>query len=208
MAKYLTAAAKARQLRRNLLIEMIMEDPKRRWSSREMADEARKLPWFQTHMPNYGHMTAHRDWLVLQEETAQRRKELSEQYAVSQLDTLEDTLDTVLQDLDTLGTLEDIFSRAAPVTLSDGSDDLGEGGVSIDDILKYTSAKQKLVATALRLMERQGKIVPIEIEKKIQIEERRLSIDAFLKMDASGELKAALGELDDGIIEGDYAENE
>lgn len=182
-------------------MEMIMNDPKRKWSSREMAREAKELPWFKEHMPDYGHMTAYRDWLAIQEETADRRQELAEAYTVAQLDILDELMENVADDIRSMGSLDELVQQAD--MLEDAGGDGVDGYLSVDDIGKFAAAKAKAINSLLRVMERQGRLVPIEIAKKLEVNERRLNIDMLLELTGSTEILKKLG---DGAIEGDFSE--
>lgn len=184
---YKTLKEKARNLRRNLILEMIMENPNRNWSYRQIAEEARKLPWFQKNMPNYTHETARKDYAIIKQETRARREELAEDALVKQLDEVDDQIASVLTDLENLG-------------------DLIDYGASIEEINQYVNAKNKLLISLDRLWAKQSKLLPIDIPKKVEIDSRHITLDAYLQIQK--EYKQELGQpksmLHDGIIEGEY----
>lgn len=188
---YKTVKEKARNLRRNLILEMIMEHPNRNWSYRQIAHEARQLPWFQKNMPTYSYQTAKLDYAIIKEETRARREELAEDALVSQLDEVNEQIASVVNDLDNLG-------------------DLIDYGASIEEINQYVNAKNKLLTSLDRLWAKQSKLLPVDIPKKVEIDSRHITLDAYLQLqkEYKEELGAPKGRLKDGIIEGDYTEQD
>lgn len=150
-------------------------------------------------MPNYGHMTAYRDFLAVMKQTAERRQELAEGYLQRQLDTLDDMLEGAQEDLETLGSLEELLTE-------DPTSEI-ESDVTLDDVTKFISAKAKLIQSTLRLMERQGTLVPIEIPKKLEVE-RTFNIDTYLKLkqEVHETLPEGRHQLEDGTTEGEFTE--
>lgn len=188
---YKTLKEKARNLRRNLILEMIMENPNRNWSYRQIAEEARKLPWFQQNMPNYTHETARKDYAIIKQETRARREELAEDALVKQLDEVDDQIASVISDLENLG-------------------DLIDYGSSIEEINQYVNAKNKLLTSLDRLWAKQSKLLPIDIPKRVEVDSRHITLDAYLQIqkEYKHELAAPRTALGDGVIEGEYDETD
>lgn len=186
---YKTVKEKARNLRRNLILEMIMEHPNRNWSYRQIAHEARQLPWFQKNMPTYSYQTAKLDYAIIKEETRARREELAEDALVSQLDEVNEQIASVVSDLDNLG-------------------DLIDYGASIEEINQYVNAKNKLLTSLDRLWAKQSKLLPVDIPKKVEIDSRHITLDAYLQLQKEYKEELGAPKLKDGIIEGDYTEQD
>lgn len=186
---YKTVKEKARNLRRNLILEMIMEHPNRNWSYRQIAHEARQLPWFQKNMPTYSYQTAKLDYAIIKEETRARREELAEDALVSQLDEVNEQIASVVNDLDNLG-------------------DLIDYGASIEEINQYVNAKNKLLTSLDRLWAKQSKLLPVDIPKKVEIDSRHITLDAYLQLQKEYKEELGAPKLKDGIIEGDYTEQD
>ena len=86
-------------LRREQLISMIMVDPDRKWSVRDMASEAQKLDWFITHQPLYSKSTASKDYTAVIDDIKEHREELADHYIRTHLETTDDLLDDLLEQL-------------------------------------------------------------------------------------------------------------
>jgi hypothetical protein len=186
LALYRQRQDKIRDIRRKIVLEIIMTDPERKWTTKAISDAAREHKWFQEFMPTYSPATAKADLLAALGEIKERREELAEQYISVQLDILDDEINGMREDLDSLGTLEQLMS----------SDE-----VDMNEILKYARARATLTNTMLRLLERQGKLIPVEMPQKIDVSHSQvITLDMFLE--ARRDL-----ELDDGMtIEGDFVE--
>lgn len=149
--------------RRAILAEIIAAEPTRRWSTREMAEAMRDHDIVGAAMPNYGHMTAHRDWLAISEELALRRRELAEQYIDTQLEITDNLLDDLLQEYQELGALR--------------NDD------DPDFQLKKMKVKKDLVQAMDRVLARQQTLIPVAVPKQVQVDSRHVDInmDTLLK---------------------------
>jgi prefoldin subunit 5 len=188
-----------REMRRKVLMEIIMGNPTEKWTARRMAEIARSHPWFREHMPNYGSMTAYRDFAAIKEGTKKARQDLAEQYITSQLDKLDDGIEDIEEDLRALGTLDDALEDLAQQSAADPEmvvDTLGQ-------ITKFVKAKESLYRTQLAMMRRQGQLLPLEVAKEVNVQQAVFNIDKYHELREQLREENKL-ELDDGIIEGDF----
>jgi hypothetical protein len=184
--------------RRTMILEMMMAEPLENWTYQRIAERARLLPWFAEHMPNYSNMTAYRDLLAVTEETKENREKLAEGILVRQLDQTDVQIQGLLHDLEELGSLGDFLEE------NDGDD-----GITINDINTYVKAKDTLLKALDRLMAKQADLVPINIPKKVEIDQTRFSFDYYLEVHKqhAHELDAPKLRISDGnTVEGEYEE--
>lgn len=187
-----TQSQKALELRRNMILEMIMAEPTRRWSYAEIAEEARKLPWFQQHMPTYSNSSAFRDYLAIREETKENREKLAESILVRQLDETDNQMQSVLEDIETLGSLDEFIANSPDLTIS--------------DIAQFAKAKNTYLNALGRLMDKQASLVPVEIPKQVVID-NNFTVDHYLQARKEYEkLDSPKIMISDGIEEGEYQE--
>jgi hypothetical protein len=177
--------------RRTMIMEMMMARPNDDWTYQRISEEARKLPWFAEHMPAYSNMTAYRDLLAVRQETKENRERLAEGILVRQLDQTDEQINNVLEDIEELGTLADF---------------LDDDGLTINDIGHYVKAKDTLLKALDRLMTKQASLVPIEVPKKVEIDQTRFSFDYYLEVHKqhAAELSPPRPQLNDESIEGEY----
>lgn len=187
-----TQSQKALELRRNMILEMIMAEPTRRWSYAEISEEARKLPWFQQHMPTYSTQTAYRDYLAVKNETKENREKLAESILVKQLDETDNQIQGILEDIETLGALDEFLAS---------NPDLG-----IADIAQFAKAKNTYLNALGRLMDKQASLVPIEVPKQVTID-NNFTVDHYLQARKEYEkLDSPKIMISDGIEDGEFEE--
>lgn len=198
--------------RRKIIMEMIMKHPTKKWSYRMMAEEARKLPWFREFMPSYGSATAHRDYLAVLEETKERREQLAEQYLVTQLDALEESIYDVSSDIISLGGLtemvEKVQSDYKEYTTKLDKEQAGPFFDRLIQITKFVKAKESLYNTMLRLQKRQSALVPMEVARELNVTQQTINLDMFIEARKQMELNNGHTKtLDDGnTVDGVFEE--
>ena len=188
-----TKSQKAIELRRNMILEMIMSSPNRKWTYQEIADEAQKLPWFRQHQPDYSQSTAYRDFVAVRNETKENREKLAETILVRQLDDTDEQIQNLLNDIESLGSLDEYLEM--------------QEDWNINDIAQYAKAKNTFLNALGRMMDKQASLVPIEIPKQVQVDQT-FTIDHYLqarqeiaKLDAP-KLRLYSGD----TVEGEYEE--
>lgn len=178
LALYRQRQDRIRDVRRKIVLELIMRDPDKKWTAQAISEAAKEHKWFKEFMPTYSAATARSDLLAVLNEIKSRREELAEQYLAAQLDIVDDEIRSIQDDLDSLGDVK---------SLVDGDD------VSMNDILKFVRAKATMTNTLLRLLEHQNKLVPVEIPKRVDVNQQIINLDMFL------EARKELNFIDDGM---------
>lgn len=193
-------------LRREQLIAMIMTEPDRKWSVRDMANEAQKLEWFKKNHPDYSKSTAAKDYIQVIDDIKDRREELADHYIRSHLVITEDLLDNLKEQLNDLEADYDFLTGMIE------ADD-----VEPKDALSISKQRSKLRKemrdinnNMLAVMRRQSTLVPIQVPFEqtgngVVVNNIQLSIDDFQKQ------KAMLSEslqkrIESPVIEGEYTD--
>lgn len=181
---------KWREQRLAILMEVINDEPTKKWSVRDMAQAMRQHPVVASIQPHYGKTTAHRDWLAIRDELKERRDELASDYIQSQLDITDEALGDLQREYDNLNKID--------ISLIDDE----EMRASI--ILNRIKAKKELIVAMDRMMSRQQTLVPVTVPKKLEVDERRveMNLDTFLKMRERA-LALKDGDESNNVIEGE-----
>ena len=163
--------------RLTILTEVMNSDTEKSWTVRDIQEAMRAHPAIQEFQPNYGKSTAARDLAVINQEMSKRRKDLAEGYIVSQLNLTESLIDDLYEEYHSL--------------------DKPDNWVEPD---KKARAKVALAKAINTLFVRQANILPIDIPKKIEIDNKHtFGLEDYL------EIREIAGELDDPtVVEGDY----
>lgn len=183
---------KWRDQRRAIMMEIINNDPTRHWSVRDLEDEMRKHPLIQKIQPKVGKSTIHRDWLYVKEELAEKRIELAGEYIDYHLNVTDYLLGDLLTEYQKIGEID--------------LDAIEDEDLKAQLLLNRLSDKQKLVTAIDKVMKRQSTLVPIEVPKKLEIEDNKKVTFYAEKFNAIREQVDAKFLPD--IEEGDYQEIE
>lgn len=176
---------KWREQRQTILAELIADRPHENWSWRAMAIAMQSHPVVAKAQPNYGHMTAKRDWLAIHDELKERREELASEYIDAQLELTEQLLEDIQEEYELLNSidLEELEEKE-------------RAGF----ILQRIRAKKDLVASVDKLLQRQQTLVPMEVPRRLQVDNRSISINIDALLENYEKAKLASGE---DIIEGE-----
>jgi len=172
------------------MAEIIAAKPGNNWTPEKLALAMRENETVSAIQPKYTSMTARRDWHSLSNELAHNRKELIDIYLNQQLEIVDGLLEDVITEWEEL--------RNTPV------DEESEMPLLVQMATKARSLNA-LGQAIERLLGRQAALIPIEVPKKLQIEERRINIDLFLEARNRQENKLRT-KLGDGVIDGQYEE--
>ena len=160
-------------IRREKLIEMISADPNKRWSVRVMAEEAKKLPWFQENQPRYSKNTASKDYTMIMEDIKEHREELADHYIRTHLSRTDEMIEDLEDQLDALEDEERLLQMLIDSyddQLSGMKDDWEEIGKIRKDLSSALSQRSKIRkeqrdinTSILQVMRRQSTLVPIQV---------------------------------------------
>jgi hypothetical protein len=146
-------------------------------------------PTVMQNQPNYGHMTAWRDWGVIRKDLIERRDEVAADYIASQLETVDELLDQLEQD----------FKDLSDIDYNEIEDEAVRARLMVDSF----RTKKDIVAAIDRLLGRQQTLVPIGIPKQLKIDSTHTSYN----LDRLLELKKQALELAEGdVIEGEIVD--
>lgn len=208
--------------RREQLMQMIMNEPDRKWSVRDMADEARKLEWFQEHQPSYGKTTAHSDYIAVMDDLKDKREELASYYIEEHLNAtdlmlneLEDDLQSIEKEESVINAMiekmEDALEYADP-NAKETENILTEVNKLIKSGRMIRKERRDIHTSMLSVMRRQSTLVPIQVpfEQKgvnVQVNNVQLTLDDFHKEKARIKQKQQQVHLSlPEPIDGDYEE--
>lgn len=208
--------------RRAELTKMMMEQPDRKWSVRDMADEAQKRDWFKANQPTYSKSTAHKDYVAVIEDLKEYREELASYYIENHLNTTDAMLEELETDLDEIEKEYEFSVRMIDLLEDKLSSTNDSDLVSdiINQIQKFSETKSKIRKerrdiqnSMLSVMRRQSTLVPIQVpfEQKgvnVQVNNVQLTIDDFQKEKARIKQQSYLtipeSIISDEELEGDF----
>ena len=182
---------KWRDQRRTILTDIIADDPTVRWSVRKIADAMRDHPLIAQNQPDYGHMTAWRDWGVIRKDLADRREEIAADYIARQLDITDGMLEELQTDFENLSSIN--FDKI--------EDEAVRGKILVESL----RTKKDIVAAIDRLLGRQQTLVPIAIPKKIKVDSTHTSLNLDTLLEYKKEALRAELELGN-VIEGELVD--
>lgn len=151
-----------REERLTILTEVIQTNPTIYWSARKLADYARTNTVIGQIQPNYGTMTAWRDWAIIQEELRERREEIANEYIDLQLEQIDFVLDDLQKE----------YKALENIVL----DDIEESGKRISMQLRIAGAKKRLVEAMDKLWNRQQTLLPIAVPKTIRVDTTQMTM--------------------------------
>lgn len=214
--------------RRAELTRMMMEDPERKWSVRDMASEALKREWFRAHWPTYSKSTAHLDYRAVMEDLKESREEMASYYIEEHLDSTDLMLRDLEDDLESIEKEESVIASmisALEDRLESSDPDDKDIDKIIDELNKLIKSsrgirkeRRDIQSSMLSVMRRQATLVPIQVpfEQKgvnVQVNNVQLTLDDFHKEKArlrhgaqfSIPERAGAGI---SVVDGDYEEVE
>lgn len=145
------------------MLDIISEDPSRQWTYRDLAMSMRSNELVSSAQPRYSAATAYRDWLVVLNELKERRGEMASMYIDSQLNIADDLMEGLMDQWDAIDAIDlyEIEDPAERVMMS----------------LKLIAAKKDIVIAIDRVMARQQTLVPIAIPKRVEVDNRHVSMN-------------------------------
>lgn len=204
--------------RRNILLEVMSSAPEKEWTSRELALAMKEHPIIQRKQPTYSKSTAALDMESIRGDIFEQRQDIAAIVLRQQLTTTEqmrlDTLDLWEKELESYRALAESDFMAVD----------GEGNAYVDEKAKEAAYSaqinrlEKLHRMLDRTMTRQGKILPIEVAKKLDVSTpTTLNINAFLNLREKAGLTVTRPELlertpqqlaleEGDVVEGEYVE--
>jgi hypothetical protein len=190
--------------RRAILLEIINEQPEKRWSRRQVHEAMKRHPMVREIQPDYSLYTAHTDYVSVFNEIKDRREQLADDYITMQLEIAGYFIDDLLKEYENLNEID-------PEWINDVS-------VRADFVLDRIDKKTKLQAGVERMFKRIGTLVPTEIPKQLQIDQRQvvMTIDRFQQLAKESSLMigsnnnnkqlsaSSLGSENDLILDGEF----
>ena len=153
-------------LRQEILAKILASKPNNNWTPAKIAEAMKLDPIVSEAQPKYSIVTARRDWYSLSGDLARRRGELVDIYLNDQLEQTDNLLDDLLDEWSNLKEVDiDYDSETSPATQAS----------------QKIKAMNTLSQAIERLMKRQANLLPLEVPKKLEIEERRINLDIFLE---------------------------
>lgn len=172
-------------MRQAILAEIIAEQPSHDWTPAKIAEAMRDHEIVRGVQPRYSVVTARRDWYSLSNELAQSRKEMVDVYLNHQLETTEELLDDLIEEWNSLRAEEIEYYEDAPPPL-----------VQRAARIRAINALGQAIE---RVLKRQASLIPIEIPRKLEIEEKRINLDIFLEARTRQQKR-----INERIIDGEY----
>lgn len=174
-------------MRQSILAEIIAGKPSNDWTPQKIADAMREHELIKEVQPKYSITTAKKDWYALSSELAHNRKELVDIYLQQQLEITEEMLEDLIGEWNSLLAEEVEYYEDAPPPLV-------QRAAKIRSLNALGQAME-------RILKRQANLIPIEVPKRLEIDERRINLDIFLEAKTRQQKR-----IQETIIDGDYEE--
>lgn len=175
-------------MRQAILAEIIASQPSHEWTPQKMVEAMRENEQIKAVQPMYSITTAKKDWYALSNELAQNRKELVDVYLQQQLELTEEMMDDLVSEWNNVLAEEiEYYEDSPPPSM--------QRAAKIRSLNALSQAME-------RVLKRQAALIPIEIPRRLEIDERRINLDVFLE--AKMRQQKLIGEK---IIDGEYEDN-
>ena len=181
---------KWRDQRRAVMVEIINNDATKNWSIRDITEAMLEHPLIQQVQPKLSKSTVHRDWLAVKDELAEKRVELAGDYIDYHLNITDYLLNDLMSDYQAIDSID--------------TDNIEDEELRARILLDRIGDKEKIIRSIERMMKRQSTLVPIEVPKKLEIDDNKTVTfysERFIEIQ-----KRANMELSDGIEDGDFVE--